>query len=199
MLNLVVIWFYIFNLFYRKPQGSRRFRSVLALVQHRWRVLYYRSYLCALPVGFNHSLCPCSWIFVSLLYLQRIQDSRLLYYLIREIKTWLNINHITVHTNLTHIVYFRTQRRVTETTKCPLACGPHPVTDASGPTGREEDTPHFPHSNNRNTTTRNHLPSVIHEQITSVIHEQIPWLDGTFCEKTHHGRQVRLSDSCTLF
>ena len=28
-----------------------------------------------------------------------IQDSRLLYYLIREIKTWLNINHITVHNN----------------------------------------------------------------------------------------------------
>ena len=26
-----------------------------------------------------------------------IQDSRLLYHLIREIKTWLNINHITVH------------------------------------------------------------------------------------------------------
>ena len=26
-------------------------------------------------------------------------DSRLLYYLIREIKTWLNINHITVHNN----------------------------------------------------------------------------------------------------
>ena len=28
-----------------------------------------------------------------------IQDSRLLYYFIREIKTWLNINHITVHNN----------------------------------------------------------------------------------------------------
>ena len=28
-----------------------------------------------------------------------IQDSRLLYYLIRKIKTWLNINHITVHNN----------------------------------------------------------------------------------------------------
>ena len=28
-----------------------------------------------------------------------IQDSRLIYYLIREIKTWLNINHITVHNN----------------------------------------------------------------------------------------------------
>ena len=26
-------------------------------------------------------------------------DSRLLYYLIREFKTWLNINHITVHNN----------------------------------------------------------------------------------------------------
>ena len=29
----------------------------------------------------------------------KIQDSRLLYYLIREIKMWLNINHITVHNN----------------------------------------------------------------------------------------------------
>ena len=27
------------------------------------------------------------------------QDSRLFYYLIREIKTWLIINHITVHNN----------------------------------------------------------------------------------------------------
>ena len=27
------------------------------------------------------------------------EDSRLLYYLIREIKTWLNVNHITVHNN----------------------------------------------------------------------------------------------------
>ena len=27
------------------------------------------------------------------------QDSRLLYYHIREIKTWLDINHITVHNN----------------------------------------------------------------------------------------------------
>ena len=35
-----------------------------------------------------------------------IRDSRLLYCLIRGIKTWLNINHITVHNNLTHIVYF---------------------------------------------------------------------------------------------
>ena len=26
-------------------------------------------------------------------------ESRLLYYLIREFKTWLNINHITVHNN----------------------------------------------------------------------------------------------------
>ena len=30
-----------------------------------------------------------------------VHDSRLLYYLIREIKTWLNINHITVHNNTT--------------------------------------------------------------------------------------------------
>ena len=28
-----------------------------------------------------------------------IQDSRLLYYLIREIKTWLNMSHITVLSN----------------------------------------------------------------------------------------------------
>ena len=33
----------------------------------------------------------------------KIQDSRLLYYLIREIKTWLSINCITVHNN---IIYF---------------------------------------------------------------------------------------------
>jgi len=29
----------------------------------------------------------------------KIQNLRLLYYLIREIKTWLNINHITEHNN----------------------------------------------------------------------------------------------------
>ena len=29
-----------------------------------------------------------------------IQDSGLLYYLIREIKPWLNINHITAHSNI---------------------------------------------------------------------------------------------------
>ena len=34
---------------------------------------------------------------------ERIQVSRLLYYLIREIKTWLNINHITVHNNTYYI------------------------------------------------------------------------------------------------
>ena len=45
------------------------------------------------------------------------QDSKLLYYFIREIKLWLNINHITVHNNLTQIVYFRTQRTVIENTK----------------------------------------------------------------------------------
>ena len=28
-----------------------------------------------------------------------IQDSRLLYYLMREIETWLNINYISVHNN----------------------------------------------------------------------------------------------------
>ena len=44
-------------------------------------------------------------------------DASRLLYLIREIKTWLNINHITVHNNLTHIVYFRTRRTVTENTK----------------------------------------------------------------------------------
>ena len=43
------------------------------------------------------------------------QDSRLLY-LIREIKTWLNINHITMYT-ITHISYFKTQRTVIENTK----------------------------------------------------------------------------------
>jgi len=34
----------------------------------------------------------------------RIQESRLLYYLVREIKTWLNINHITVH-NKTYCIF----------------------------------------------------------------------------------------------
>ena len=51
-------------------------------------------------------------------HMEKARDaSRLLYYLIREIKTWLNINHITVHNNMTHTVYFRTQRTVTENTK----------------------------------------------------------------------------------
>ena len=34
---------------------------------------------------------------------QCLQDSRLLYNLIREIKTWLNINYITVHNNILYI------------------------------------------------------------------------------------------------
>ena len=38
------------------------------------------------------------------------QDSRLLYYLISEIKTWLNINHITVHNNtLVYILKLKEQ------------------------------------------------------------------------------------------
>ena len=37
---------------------------------------------------------------VAPLHRREIQDARLLYYLIREIKTWLNINHITVHRNM---------------------------------------------------------------------------------------------------
>ena len=36
------------------------------------------------------------------------QDSRLLHYLIREIKTWLNSNHITVHNN-TYILKLKEQ------------------------------------------------------------------------------------------
>ena len=44
------------------------------------------------------------------------QYSKLLYF-IREIKLWLNINHTTVHNNLTQIVYFGTQRTVIENTK----------------------------------------------------------------------------------
>ena len=53
-----------------------------------------------------------------IVHMEKARDaSRLLYYLIREIKTWLNINHITVHNNMTHIVYFRTQRTVIENTK----------------------------------------------------------------------------------
>ena len=42
----------------------------------------------------------------------KLTDSRLLYDLIREIKTWLNINHFTVHKN----TYFKSQRTVTENT-----------------------------------------------------------------------------------
>ena len=38
------------------------------------------------------------------LVLKEIQNSRLLYYLIRKIKTWLNINHITVH-NSTYCIF----------------------------------------------------------------------------------------------
>ena len=34
----------------------------------------------------------------------KIHDSRLLHYLIKEIRTWLNINHITVH-NITYSIY----------------------------------------------------------------------------------------------
>ena len=49
--------------------------------------------------------------------LTRIQD----YYFIREIKTWLSINHITVHNNT--FVYFKTQRTVLENTKV----WPHPL------------------------------------------------------------------------
>ena len=36
---------------------------------------------------------PAVWVWTC------IQDSRLLYYHIREIKRWLNINHTTVHNN----------------------------------------------------------------------------------------------------
>ena len=48
---------------------------------------------------------PCSapW-YMSVLLSIYIQDSRLFYYLIREIKTWLNINHITVH-NITYCIF----------------------------------------------------------------------------------------------
>ena len=35
----------------------------------------------------------------------KIQDSRLLYYLNREIKTWLSINHIAAHSNILYGSY----------------------------------------------------------------------------------------------
>ena len=38
----------------------------------------------------SHDCCKRAWA---------IPDCRLLYYLITEIKTWLNISHITVHDN----------------------------------------------------------------------------------------------------
>ena len=41
-------------------------------------------------------VCVCVW---GGLVGTMCQDSRLLYYLIRGLKTWLNINHITVHNN----------------------------------------------------------------------------------------------------
>ena len=40
--------------------------------------------------------------------LTKVQDSRLFNYLIREIKTWLNINHITVHNN-TYFIFQNTK------------------------------------------------------------------------------------------
>ena len=56
------------------------------------------------------SVVPTTWTFEFLILiinyhemnqnnttLGGVQESRLLYYLIREIKMWLNINHITVH------------------------------------------------------------------------------------------------------
>ena len=56
----------------------------------------------------NNNIVFCLFVLLSAKCPQRhrqihIQESRLLYYLIREIQTWLNINHITVHCKLTHI------------------------------------------------------------------------------------------------
>ena len=38
-------------------------------------------------------------VYLSSLHCHYQNDSRLLYYFIREIKTWLNINHVMVHNN----------------------------------------------------------------------------------------------------
>ena len=45
-------------------------------------------------------LCLLAFFFISILCcLSGSQELRLLYYLIREVKTWLNINRITLHNN----------------------------------------------------------------------------------------------------
>ena len=46
--------------------------------------------MCALP-HFQYANCSLGFVWYG--------DSGLLYYLIREIKMWLNINHITLHSN----------------------------------------------------------------------------------------------------
>ena len=44
-----------------------------------------------------------------------IRDSRLIYYLIREIDTWLNINHITVHNN-TYCIFEKSKETIIKNT-----------------------------------------------------------------------------------
>ena len=46
--------------------------------------------MCALP-HFQYANCSLGFVWYG--------ESRLLYCLIREIKMWLNINHITLHSN----------------------------------------------------------------------------------------------------
>ena len=44
-----------------------------------------------------------------------IRDSRLVYYLITEIKSWLNINHVTVRNN-TYCILEKSQKTIIENT-----------------------------------------------------------------------------------
>ena len=54
---------------------------------------YVTSYICV-------CVCTCVCVCVCVCF----QDSRLLYYFIRKIKMWQNINHIKVHNN-TYFVF----------------------------------------------------------------------------------------------
>ena len=52
----------------------------------------------------------CQLFCVCVCFLFGLGDSRLLYYPVREIKTWLNINHITVHNN-TYCIFWNSKNR----------------------------------------------------------------------------------------
>ena len=91
--------------------------SLCTLYLHICQVSYHRSFLlCLCDVFWVLINSLVGWLFLLLHYWQcsfckekdkwkfwshqKLKlDSRLLYYLIRKIKTWLNTNHITVHNN----------------------------------------------------------------------------------------------------